>query len=43
VATRHTRACAGIEFFPLACQFLSAIIHPRISGAECLASRVWIG
>ena len=42
-ATRHTRACAGIEFLPPACQFLSAISHPRISAAECLASRVWIG
>ena len=43
VAIRHTTACAEIRILPPACQFLPAISHPRISAAECLASRVWIG
>ena len=37
MATRHTRASAGIEFLPPACQFLSAITHPRICGRS-----VWL-
>ena len=32
MASRQTRACAGIEFFRPACQFLSAITHPRFAG-----------
>src|SRR2546423_655204 len=43
LVSRHTRASAGTEPLPPACQFLPAIVHPRIIGAECLASRVWIG
>ena len=30
LAAKHTTACARIRFMPPACQFLSAINHPRI-------------
>src|SRR4051812_8312690 len=42
-ATVHARACARIEILPPAHQYLPAISHPRITGANSLASRVWIG
>src|SRR5262245_25242488 len=32
MASRQTRACAGIEFFRPACRLLSAITHPRFAG-----------
>jgi hypothetical protein len=41
-AARHSTIPAGIMILPPACQFLSAIGHPRITAAEFLASRVWI-
>src|SRR4051794_36170532 len=41
--TAHATACARIEILPPARQYLPTIIHPRISGSNSLASRVWIG